>query len=115
MGVAMAAGAGLTERFVTEGETRLTESHFDSPPDPSVFSIDGLGMPIGARIENQITGETYHYGVDAPGVATLDGIAWRASGPRNRTAWWRWAVLAIVALSGGAVLAYRRIFPALRA
>ncbi|MBI1312280.1 hypothetical protein GC176_13405 [bacterium] len=89
------------ERIVRESETRLVDSDFSAPPDPSVFSLDGLGIPVGARIEDQITGETYHYGVDAPAGGTLDGIEWKASGPKNGQDWWKWVVLAAVMLCGG--------------
>ena len=82
--------------IATELDCELVSADFSAPPDEALFTIDSLGLPVGARIEDTIQGKTYHYGVDAPASATLDNIEWTASGAHPSANWWRWLVSATV-------------------
>lgn len=85
--------------IATELDCQLISADFGTLPDKSLFTIDSMSLPIGARIEDTLQGKNYHYGVDAPASATLDNIEWTVSGPHPSSNWWRWLVSAVVLTS----------------
>jgi hypothetical protein len=44
-----------------EEHIRLVELDLSNRPDPKLFTIDGLNLPKGARIQDRITGRDYEY------------------------------------------------------
>jgi hypothetical protein len=45
--------------------TKLIKATLGETPDPKLFTLDGLGLPRGARIQDKTTGRLYLYGVNA--------------------------------------------------
>lgn len=46
-----------------EEEVQLLSIDLATPPDESLFTIDGLDLPVGTQIQDRIEGRTYHYGM----------------------------------------------------
>jgi hypothetical protein len=44
-----------------EEHIRLVEIDLSKRPDPKLFTIDGLNLPRGARIQDRIAGRNYKY------------------------------------------------------
>jgi hypothetical protein len=72
-------------------------SFAEGPVDESVFTIEGLGLPIGGMIQDRINDKMYHYGVDADPSESFDETEWVATGPKPVSRGWLWLGLGTVA------------------
>ncbi|HUY31180.1 MAG TPA: hypothetical protein VMV69_00260 [Pirellulales bacterium] len=68
-----------------EEESTLREIDLRVRPDPKLFTIDGLGLRVGARIDDQVHGRLYHYGIDAGGESGI--LLPRSGGPMTLRYW----------------------------
>jgi len=62
----------------------------EGPVDEAVFTIEGLGLPIGGYIQDKINDKMYHYGVDADPSESFDETEWVATGPKPVSRGWLW-------------------------